>query len=190
MSGELPSLLWVIDAGLTYFINSFGGHVALADSLMRLVSLAGVPLMVVAVAGQWWSKDDRHQTRHVLVSAGLSFLLGLAVNQALLQFVQRIRPYDVGVTQLLVAPSPDPSFPSDHATAAFAIAFTMMAFGHRGKWLYLIGAMLISLSRVYLGMHYVSDIAGGVATGIVAVGFVRQFYQRNSRADRFLTGIL
>ena len=107
-----------------------------------------------------------------------------------LQFVQRIRPYNAGVTQLFVAPSLDPSFPSDHATAAFAIAITLLAFGHRGKWLYLMGAILISISRVYLGLHYVSDIAGGAITGIVAVGLVWQFYQRSSRADRFLTGIL
>ena len=52
MTGELPSLLWVIDADFTYFINSLGGLVSLADSLMRLASLAGVPLMVLAVAGQ------------------------------------------------------------------------------------------------------------------------------------------
>lgn len=190
MTVGLHSMLWVIDAGLSYFINSFGGHAALADSFMRLLSLAGVPFMVLTVAGQWWSKSDRYQTRHVLVSAGLSFLLGLAINQAVLQFVQRVRPYDAGVTQLFVAPSLDPSFPSDHATAAFAIAFTMMVFGRRGKWVYLMGAILISISRVYLGMHYVSDIAGGAITGIMAVGLVRQFYQRNSRADRFLTGVL
>lgn len=190
MTSGLPSLLWVIDAGLSYFINSFGGHASLADNFMRLVSMAGVPLMVMGAAGQWWSKGDRHQTRHMLVSAGLSFLLGLAVNQVALQFVQRIRPYDAGVTQLFVAPSLEPSFPSDHATAAFAIAITMLAFGHRGKWLYLMGAILISISRVYLGMHYVSDIAGGAITGVVAVGLIRQFYQRGSRADRFLTGIL
>lgn len=190
MTGGLPSLLWFIDAGLTYFVNGFGGQVALADSMMRLVSLTGVPVMVVTVAGQWWSKVDRYQTRHVLVSAGLSFLLVLALNKALLQFVQRVRPYDDGVTRLLIAPSLDPSFPSDHATAALTIAFTMMVFGQRGKWAYLMGAILISISRVYLGMHYVSDIAGGAITGIVAVVLVRQFYQRSSRADRFLTGIL
>ncbi len=189
MTSELP-LFWFIDAWLTYSVNSFAGHVALADSLMRLVSLTGVPVMVVTVAGQWWSKSGRYQTRHVLVTAGLSFLLGLALNQALLQFVQRVRPYDDGVTRLLVEASLDPSFPSDHATAAFAVALTMIVFHHRGKWLYLLGAILISISRVYLGMHYVSDVAGGAITGIVAVGLVRQFYQRSSRADRFLTGIL
>ena len=52
---------------------SFGdccrSRAAQEDSFMRQVSLAGVSLMVLAVAGQWWSKGDRHQTRHVLVSA-------------------------------------------------------------------------------------------------------------------------
>ena len=107
-----------------------------------------------------------------------------------LQFVQRIRPYDAGVTQLSIAPSLDPSFPSDHATAAFAIAITILAFGHRGKWLYLMCAILISISRVYLGIHYVSDIAGGALQGLRPSDWSGNFIRGGSRADCLMTGIL
>lgn len=61
-------------------------------------------------------------TRHVLVATGLSPLLGLALNQLILLVVHRMQPYDGGVTHLLIARSADFSFPSDHATAVFAIA--------------------------------------------------------------------
>ncbi|MDH8190437.1 undecaprenyl-diphosphate phosphatase, partial [Klebsiella pneumoniae] len=57
--------------------------------------------------------------------------LGLALNQLILLLVHRMRPYDGGVTHLLTAPSADPSFPSDHATASFAIA---AAFLLHGMW--------------------------------------------------------
>src|SRR5262249_1926564 len=46
-------------------------------------------------------------------------------------FVHRLRPYDAGVTHLLIAPSHDPSFPSDHSTAVFSIAFAYLLPGCR-----------------------------------------------------------
>jgi undecaprenyl-diphosphatase len=113
--------LYEFDAAVTHAINGLAERSAAVDFLMIWISAIGVPLLLLAVAGQWWRRTDRPHTRHALVAAGLSFLLGLAFNQLILLFVHRMRPYDGGVTHLLIARSADPSFPSDHATATFAI---------------------------------------------------------------------
>src|SRR5690349_4296214 len=113
--------LYGIDAAATRAINDLAGTAAAADFLCIWISAIGVPLLVVAVAAQWWYGSTRTHNRHVLVAAGFSFLLGLAINQIILLFVHRIRPYDAGITHLLIERSADPSFPSDHATAVFAI---------------------------------------------------------------------
>jgi undecaprenyl-diphosphatase len=113
--------MYELDVAATQAINSLAGRSALLDSLMIWVSAIGVPVLVLAVAGQWWRKGDRPHARHVLIAAGFSFLLGLALNQLILLFVHRMRPYDAGISHLLIAPSADPSFPSDHATATIAI---------------------------------------------------------------------
>ena len=183
-------MAYAIDAGLTNWINGLSGHERYADALMRWVSSVGVPVMVFAVACQWWSQVNRRHTRHVLLAAGFSFMLGLVLNQLILLFVHRVRPYDAGVTSLLIAPSGDPSFPSDHATAAFAIAVALMAYRFRGAKVYLFAAALISFSRIYVGSHFVSDTIGGALTGMIAVCAVYWTYKENTRADRFLTGIL
>ncbi len=83
----------------------------------------------------------------MLVASGLSFLLGLAINQVILLLVHRIRPYDAGISHLLIAPSADPSFPSDHATATFAIAAAFLLHGMRrvGFW-FLAAALLVTVS--------------------------------------------
>jgi hypothetical protein len=96
-----------------------------------------------------------------LLRAWLSFLLGLAINQVILLLVHRIRPYDAGISHLLIALSADPSFPSDHATATFAIAAAFLLHGMRrvGFW-FLAAALLVTVSRVYIGTHYVSDAWG------------------------------
>ncbi|RWL99918.1 MAG: phosphatase PAP2 family protein [Mesorhizobium sp.] len=180
-----------MDASLTHWINSAAGISPLLDRTMIAISQIGVPLMVIAVALQWWSRTDRAHVRHACLSAGLAFLLGLAINQAILLFVHRIRPYDAGVTHLLIAPSADWSFPSDHATASMAIvaAFAIQALPRRTLAL-LVMAVLICWSRLHIGIHYAGDVAGGAATGIAAALALRLCYRENSRLDAFATRIL
>jgi undecaprenyl-diphosphatase len=183
--------MYELDAAITSAINSFAGAGALVDFLMISISAVGVPVLVIAVAGQWWRGSDRNRRRHVLVATGLTFLLGLAINQAILLLVHRIRPYDAGISHLLIAPSGDPSFPSDHATATFAIAAAFLLHGMRrfGIW-FLAAAILISVSRVYIGTHYASDVLGGALTGIFAAFAIRSLYWEGTRLDRLITSLL
>ena len=180
-----------LDAAATSAVNHLAGLIPPLDALMIWTSLLGVPLLVLCVAGQWWRGPDRERRRHVLVVSGLAFLLGLALNQAILLAVHRIRPYDAGVTQLLIAPSADPSFPSDHATAAFAVAAAFLLHGWRrmGAW-FLGAAFLLGLSRVWIGIHYLGDVAGGALTGFAAAALVRALYREGTRADRLITRLL
>jgi membrane-associated phospholipid phosphatase len=70
---------------------------------------------------------------------------------------------------LLAPPSPDPSFPSDHAVAAFAIAFSvLLAGGRRAGFAFLAGAVLIAGTRVLVGLHYPGDVAAGVLVGLAS----------------------
>lgn len=183
--------MYDLDVFFTHVVNSLAGANAATDFLMIWVSAIGVPSLVLAVAGQWWRNGDRNHIRHVLVASGLSFLIGLAINQVILLLVHRIRPYDAGISHLLIAPSADPSFPSDHATATFAIAAAFLLHGMRraGIW-FLAAAMLVSVSRVYVGTHYVGDVLGGALTGILAAIAVRAFYWEGTRLDKLVTGIL
>jgi len=180
-----------VDVAVTKLINGVAGPNWFLDTAMIWVSTAGIPLLVRGVACQWWAKFDRQGPRHVLVGAGLSFLLGLGFNQVILLFVDRVRPYASGVSDLLIAPSLDPSFPSDHATAAFAIAttFALNNMPKRAIWFGL-AALAVAISRVYIGTHYTSDVLGGALIGAFAAALVPSLYVRGTRIDRFITGLL
>lgn len=180
-----------MDAALTHWVNAEAGLSPILHRAMIGVSQFGVPLMVLAIVLQWWAKTDRYHVRHAALSAGLSFLLGLAINQFILLFVHRMRPYDAGVTHLLIAPSADWSFPSDHATATIAIvaAFAMQRLPRRTIGL-LVVAFLICWSRIYIGTHYLTDVIGGAITGALGAVVARLIYRENSRLDNLVTKIL
>ena len=182
--------MYQLDVFMTQAVNSLTGAAAL-DMVMVWVSAAGVPLLVGLVAVQWWRGDNRQHVRHTLVAAGLSFLLGLGINQVLLLFVHRIRPYDIGVSHLLIAPSADWSFPSDHATASMAIAATFLLHRlPRTGLAFLAAAFVMMFSRVYVGTHYASDVLGGALTGLLGSVIVWKAYREGTRADLLVTGIL
>ena len=180
-----------MDGSITQWINGAAGTSHMLDMTMIGITRFGVPVMVALVALQWWSRRDRTHVRHATIVAGLSFLIGLGLNQIILLFVHRIRPYDAGLTHLIVAPSADWSFPSDHATAAFAIvaAFALQALPRRAIFFGVV-ALAVTYSRVFVGTHYVTDILGGAVTAVVAAILVSALYREGTRLDRFVTAIL
>lgn len=151
------------------------------------ITQIGVPLIVVL---QWWSRTDRLRVRHAAICAGLAFLLGLAANQGIILFIHRLRPHDAGVTHLLIAKSADWSLPSDHATASMSVvaAFAIQRLPRRARTLFAM-AFLVCLSRIYVGTHYMTDILGGTATGILAAIAVHYLYRENSKLDRTATAV-
>jgi undecaprenyl-diphosphatase len=179
-----------IDAFLTHLINLPAGHVPPLDWIMLFLAKIAVYLLVLAVAMRWYWPGDRGFERHVVVSCGLAAGLGLAANQVILLFYDRLRPYEANVTHALLPPNGDPSFPSDHATLAFAIAAMLAVKRHRWAPWFLIAATLIALSRIYVGVHYVSDVLGGCAIGCLAAVALNFVYRRDSAIDRRLVSIL
>ena len=180
-----------MDAAITQWINSAAGTQPLIDLVMIALTRVGVPLMVLIVALQWWSRADRVHVRHATIQAGLSFLIALAINQLIILFVHRVRPYDAGLTHLIIARSTDWSFPSDHATASMAIVFAFAMQGLRRRTIALaVLAILICYSRIYVGTHYLTDVLGGAVTGLAGALIVKLVYREGSRLDRLATGIL
>lgn len=83
------------------------------------------------------------------------------------EFFERIRPCNAlsdAITPIGCAGGF--SFPSNHALNNFAAAVFLLRLFPQYKWIFLITATLISISRIYLGVHYPSDVLGGAILGI------------------------
>src|SRR5262245_36317887 len=135
-----------------------------------------VPLFATATIGLWFLDRPGPWYRWKIASlAGMTAAgFGLVVSQVITQFWQRPGPFVAHPhdTILLVARSNEPSFPSDHAVAAFAIAFAVAFIGRRMGAAFLAGATLIGVTRVIAGLHYPGDVLGGAAIGFVSAAAV------------------
>ncbi len=112
--------------------------------------------------------------RRVGQAATLSMILEfLVVNLILKNWIARVRPYHLLEDLILLAKEPmDYSFPSGHTGAAFAVASVMfLGMPHSIGIPALLVAALIGFSRIYLGVHFPTDVLGGLVVGCLT-GFV------------------
>ncbi len=111
------------------------------------------------------------KTQKTGVTVLLALIIGALVTNIIIKpSVARIRPYEIieGLERLIRAQK-DFSFPSGHSCAAFAAAFVCWnMMPKRYGALFVILAVLIAGSRLYLGVHYPSDVLGGILIGIAA----------------------
>ena len=107
--------------------------------------------------------------RKVGAQVALALVLDVVLCNLLLKnLVGRIRPFELaGIDQLLVALPDDASFPSGHSAASFAVVTVLFYNKHPLRWPALILAVLIALSRLYLYVHYPTDVLAGVLLGIL-----------------------
>ncbi len=105
--------------------------------------------------------------RRAAVAAGASAGLALLVGQVVSHLVDRPRPFvaDPGAIHLFAAHAADASFPSDHATAGFAIAVAILLRDRRWGLITLAAAAVLAVGRVGMGVHYPSDVLAGAVLG-------------------------
>lgn len=158
---------WILD-----FLQTL--HHPLTDALMKGASFLGnggslwIILTIVLLC------IPKTRTAGIVMAVSLC-ADALLCNVLLKPAVARIRPYDVNtaVSLLIKAPS-DYSFPSGHTAASFAAVSALYFTGQkRLGTIFLIFAVVIAFSRMYLYVHYPTDILGGIVIGILSgyIGF-------------------
>jgi undecaprenyl-diphosphatase len=141
---------------------------AVLDFLMPLITLFGEDgIFWIAVAAIMLIFKKTRKTGFMM---GVALLLGFLIgNMTLKPLIARVRPYDMpGVNvEMLVDHLGDKSFPSGHTLACFEAATVLLIRDKRLGILAMVIAVLVGLSRLYLYVHYPSDVLTGIVLGTI-----------------------
>lgn len=161
-----------VDWSLLHTLNDFlFHHDAVEDPLLFYVNLSEALFAATLVIVFLAAHGSRFASwRRAALAAALSAGLGLAVGKLISELVDRARPFvaDPHGVHLFANHAADPGFPSDHATAAFAIAVAILLRKRGWGIVALVAATVLSIGRVALGVHYPSDVLAGAALGSAA----------------------
>ena len=146
-------------------INDLAGRWATVDRLMRLAAVDLIFVVFAATAVVVATALRRGRFRPVVcLAASCALAFGLA--QVLAHASREARPFQSHLVHQLIPHTPGVSMPSDHATAAFALAFGVLLFLDRRAGVALTAAaVLIGFARVWTGVHYPGDI---IAAAVIA----------------------
>lgn len=119
------------------------------------------------------------KTRRCGIVVSIALILDLILcNGILKNLVARIRPFDVNTAvELLIQKPSDYSFPSGHTAASFAAVTALYCTHSRLRYPAFCVALLIAFSRMYLYVHYPSDILGGVLLGVICGCVAAQIFR-------------
>jgi undecaprenyl-diphosphatase len=161
------------DVELLYDINGLAKDAPhWFDRVMEFVGEYGLLFaMMLLMLGCWWSvrrrgAEDAAPSLAALVWAPLAAAIAVLVNVPIRGFVERPRPFlqHQGL-EVLVSGKTDYSFVSDHATITMALGVGLFVANRKFGLVGIGLGLLEGFCRVYMGVHYPTDVIGGFALG-------------------------
>ena len=172
--------------GILYFLQSL--HTPWLDAVMKNITHLGDSGIFWILTGLalFCFKKTRRMGFCVLLSLAGGLLIG---NIFLKNLVARDRPCWIDPTiQLLVASPKDFSFPSGHTMASFEAAVSILLYNRRWGAAALVLAALIAFSRLYLFVHFPSDVLTGLVLGTVIAVAVHKIVEWSVRQKKETAG--
>jgi undecaprenyl-diphosphatase len=168
------------DSAILKFLNQFVHHSQLLDRVVYVLAFNPFFKGVLIVAVCWWiwfqpgPNNRRH--RQIVVAAFASAVLAVIIGRLMAHFMPfRMRPLQTPELNLVIPFNENDdtmrgwnSFPSDHAMVFFAISTCLWYVSRRlGLIMTLYVSLIVGLARVYLSLHYPSDVIGGALIGVL-----------------------
>jgi len=132
-------------------------------------------------------KIKKEEVLHALMAGVIAWLITIAVKHAF----PNLRPFVINGREVDVLFRPnDSAFPSAHTALAFSLTITIFLHDRKIGWLFLLGALLIGVARVFANVHYPIDILGGALIGTIIAVIVEkthmfQLLQRRKSNNKY-----
>jgi undecaprenyl-diphosphatase len=178
---KIASIIDLDQAILFYIQTNF--HFPVLDEIMIFFTTVGnFGLIWILLALLLILKKE---TRYIGVLTLAALLLGIILGEGILKnIIQRPRPFtDFPSVQLLINQPSTYAFPSGHTMSSFAAAYVLSKYMNKYSLIIWIVAVTIAFSRLYLSVHYFSDIIGGIALGLICGKIVCEIYERKVKKE-------
>ncbi|EJQ44463.1 hypothetical protein IEE_02653 [Bacillus cereus BAG5X1-1] len=159
------------------WINNFAGSSKLLDALMIAITNSVPYVAILFMLILWFNngkKENAIRKQYTVLYTTLSVSIALLVNVLIHAVYYHPRPFITHHVNQLVPHAADSSFVSDHSVLVFSIAFVFILRGEKLKYIALIWAILVGVSRMYVGVHYPLDILGAAFLTFITSGLVIQ----------------
>lgn len=177
-----------IDIYLFHLINSYLTF-SFFDKIMPVITSVKYWYITYLIFALWLIFKSGKNGRIALITLIIAIILSDQINSAFLkELFGRIRPcHTFENVHLLVNCPISKSFPSSHAVNNFTAATVLSYFYKQYKKIFLFIAIIISYSRVYVGVHYPSDVISGALLGLI-IGYlilliIKRFYRPSDKGS-------
>ncbi|MEY8001308.1 phosphatase PAP2 family protein [Clostridium sp. Mt-5] len=159
------------DVFIMLFINKYLRNKYLDIFMCIMTKLGNMGAVWIAIAiYSLMDKQYRYEGKVVLSTLIISTIIGEGV---LKNLIKRSRPFDAEKNvKLLITKPISYSFPSGHALSSFAVAGVLSVYFAKYELIFIGLAFFIAISRIYLCVHYTTDVIGGIAIGLICSKFI------------------
>lgn len=171
--------LYNIDLSIFYFLNHTISN-SVCDWFFVLITTQANWYIAYGVLIYFLLTKFGWEGRIILLLLILTITISDQISSHILkEAVARLRPcWELSDVRLLVPCGGGKSFPSSHAVNNFAFAAVMSYYFRRYRVVFYIIASLVALSRVYVGVHYPSDVIGGAVIGYLTAFSIIFLYKK------------
>jgi undecaprenyl-diphosphatase len=175
-----------VDTSIVTFLNRFAGHSSTFDQFVWLAAnnyVLKTGVIMALLHGTWFRRNERHDDHRATMIFGLFASCAAVLIARLLALAApfRERPLRNPDLHFVLPPSMSShtligwsAFPSDTATLFFGVAATLFLVSRRaGVLAFCHTVLVVGVARVYLGIHYPTDILAGAVLGVGAVLLIR-----------------
>lgn len=153
-----------VNISLFRMINDLGKEFTFLNPVFVFIAEYTVFLLLATVIVFWFTRVRRN--RLMIISAFISVVMAEILARLVGLLHSNNQPFaELANVNKLIEKTVDNSFPSDHTIIFFAFCFTFFLF-RKGFW-WIIVAVLVAISRIWVGVHYPADVTVGAIIAIV-----------------------
>ncbi|MBI5643497.1 MAG: phosphatase PAP2 family protein [Deltaproteobacteria bacterium] len=183
----------IFDSTMVFYVNSLSQHSLTFDNLMGYIAgnnmFKGGVLSIIIWRLWFTGKQSRPHGREYIISTIISCFVAIALARMLAVTLPfRLRPFHATGLNFVLPYGVNPnvldgwsSFPSDHAVLFFTLSTGLLFLSSKiGVFALAYTALFIGFPRVYLGLHYPTDVIGGAVLGMSIGWFGNRYIVRNN----------